>query len=121
MPSPEHTLRELYSAQAVSDRIREIGDRLYRDYADTPALFLVIAEGARRFAETLVNGLVARNVHPELLFLRARAALAAASDAAGAPLTLAKWSRPRLHKQAERDARRLAREWLTLRPAKPPS
>ena len=72
MPPPEHKLRELISAEALSARIGEIGERLYRDYADTPALFVVIAEGARRFAETLVEGLVARNVHPELLILRAR-------------------------------------------------
>jgi hypoxanthine phosphoribosyltransferase len=72
MPAPEHTLRELYSAEAVSERIREIGERLYRDYADTPALFLVIAQGARRFADTLVKGLIERNVHPEVIFLRAR-------------------------------------------------
>jgi hypoxanthine phosphoribosyltransferase len=64
-------LRELYSAEAVSARIGEIGDRLYRDYADTPALFVVIAEGARRFADALVQGLVARNVNPEVVFLRA--------------------------------------------------
>lgn len=72
MSSPEHTLRELHSADEVSARIRELGERLYRDYADTPALFLVIAEGARRFADVLVQGLVERNVHPEVVFLRAR-------------------------------------------------
>jgi len=72
MAAPEHTLRELYSAEVVSARIREIGERLYRDYADTPALFLVIAEGARRFADTLVQGLNERNVRPEVVFLRAR-------------------------------------------------
>ena len=72
MAAPEHTLRELYSAEEVSARIREIGERLYRDYADTPALFLVIAEGARRFADVLVQGLNERNVRPEVVFLRAR-------------------------------------------------
>lgn len=69
---PDPALRELYSSEEVDARIRELGERLYRDYADTPALFVVIAEGARRFAETLVAGLNERNVTPEVVFLRAR-------------------------------------------------
>ncbi len=71
MAAPDHELREIVSAEAVKARIKELGDRLYRDYADTPAVFVVIAEGARRFADTLVHGLVSRNVQPEVIFLRA--------------------------------------------------
>ncbi len=72
MASPDHELRESVSAEAVRARIGELGERLYRDYADTPAVFVVIAEGARRFADALVEGLLSRNVQPEVIFLRAR-------------------------------------------------
>ncbi|MBW2280423.1 MAG: hypothetical protein JRG76_01770 [Deltaproteobacteria bacterium] len=71
MAAPDPKLREIVSAEAVRARIDEIGERLYRDYADTPAVFVVIAEGARRFAKALVDGLTARNVHPDVIFLRA--------------------------------------------------
>ena len=52
------------------------------------------------------------NTRIQMLYLRGRAALAAASDAAGAPQGLAKWSHRRLHKRAADDARRIARSTL---------
>jgi hypoxanthine phosphoribosyltransferase len=64
-------LREIFSADQVRKRIDELVEELYRDYADTPACFVVIAEGARRFAAALVEGLEARFVMPSVVFLRA--------------------------------------------------
>lgn len=71
MGEAKPTLRELYSAEEVRDRIEGLVERLYRDYADCPVMFVVIAEGARRFADQLVTGLRERNVSPEVAFLRA--------------------------------------------------
>jgi hypoxanthine phosphoribosyltransferase len=68
----EVRLTELYSAEEVQRRIEELVDRLYRDYADCPVTFLVIAEGARRFAERLVEALQARKVTLDVVTLRAR-------------------------------------------------
>ncbi len=65
-------LRPIYSTDQVRARIDELVAQLYRSYADSPVLFVVIAEGARRFAQALVQGLVARGVQPELVYLRAR-------------------------------------------------
>lgn len=65
-------LRELHTADEVRSRIDEIVSRLYRDYADSPLTFVVIAEGARRFAASLVDGLRARRVEPDVVFVRAR-------------------------------------------------
>jgi hypoxanthine phosphoribosyltransferase len=65
-------LRELCSPAEVCERIEAVVERLYRDYADSPLVLLVVAEGARRFAERLLEGLRARKVQPEILSLRAR-------------------------------------------------
>jgi hypoxanthine phosphoribosyltransferase len=70
--SEEARLQELYSSEQVRSRIEQLVERLYRDYADSPVTFLVIAEGARRFAQHLVEGLQARSVTPDLIELRAR-------------------------------------------------
>jgi hypoxanthine phosphoribosyltransferase len=70
--SAEVALRSIYSKDEVRARIDELVERLYRAYADCPVLFVVIAEGARRFAEALVQGLGRRGVEPELVYLRAR-------------------------------------------------
>jgi hypoxanthine phosphoribosyltransferase len=64
-------LREICSAEQVRTRIDELVEQLYRSYADCPATFIVIAEGARRFAERLAEGLRARMVSPEISFVRA--------------------------------------------------
>ena len=74
-PGPHNVevrLRELYSSERVRGRIEERVERLYRDYADSPGTILVIADGAQRFADRLVEGLRARNVNPDLVVLRAR-------------------------------------------------
>ena len=67
----DEILRELYSAEEVRERIDELVDRLYQFYADSPSVFIVIAEGAKRFAEILVERHALRNVNPELVTLRA--------------------------------------------------
>ncbi len=66
----ERRLREIHSADEVKSRIGVLADRLYRSYADTPVMFVVIAEGARRFAEELVERLRARRVDPAVVYLR---------------------------------------------------
>jgi len=62
----------LFSADAVEQRLDELAERLYRDYADSPLTLLCIAEGGVRFAEALAERLRARNVQPELRTVRAR-------------------------------------------------
>ena len=67
-----HQLRELYTPAEVRARVDELIERLYRDYSDSPATFVVITEGGRRFAERLVEGLARRNVTPEVVSVQAR-------------------------------------------------
>ncbi len=62
----------LFSADEVEARIAEIAERLYRDYADSPLTLLCIAEGARRFVETLTELLERGNVQHEVQFVVAR-------------------------------------------------
>jgi hypoxanthine phosphoribosyltransferase len=70
-PGPEDRVREIYSAEEVRTRIDALVERLYRDYADSPVTFLVIAQGARPFARSLALGLRSRKVNPEIVELRA--------------------------------------------------
>jgi hypoxanthine phosphoribosyltransferase len=65
-------LRELVGADRVSSRIAELADAMARDYRDRPLLLVVIAEGARRFGDALLEALEERLVFPEFLFVRAR-------------------------------------------------
>ena len=75
MPGPgvpsDATLRELVSAVRVRRRIDELAERMASDYASAPLTLVVIAEGARRFAEALVERL-ARSLHLEVAQLRVR-------------------------------------------------
>jgi hypoxanthine phosphoribosyltransferase len=64
-------LREIHSAEEVQARIDALAERMLRDYAGRSPIFVVIAEGARRFAGELVKRLAAQNVRPEVVFLRA--------------------------------------------------
>jgi hypoxanthine phosphoribosyltransferase len=64
-------LREIYSPKEVRGRIDALVDRLYRDYADSPLTVVVITDGARAFAQSLVEGLRTRQVSPELMEVRA--------------------------------------------------
>ena len=70
----EHSprLREIHSLAEIEARVDELVERLYRDYSGTPATFVVIAEGGRRFAERLLKGLKSRKVTPEVVGVRAR-------------------------------------------------
>jgi hypoxanthine phosphoribosyltransferase len=68
------TLREIYTAEQVRERIEAMSDALEADYSglsDAP-LLLVIAEGAVRFADCLADGLERRGLAPEVRVLRAR-------------------------------------------------
>jgi hypoxanthine phosphoribosyltransferase len=63
---------ELHSAGAVDQRIDALAEELARALGGRTPLFVVIAEGARRFAARLARGLEARGIAPELLEVRAR-------------------------------------------------
>jgi hypoxanthine phosphoribosyltransferase len=69
---PEMQILPLFSTAEVETRISEIADRLYRDYADSPLTILCIADGAKRFAETLSERLQRGNVRHESCFAVAR-------------------------------------------------
>lgn len=64
-------MRELVPASRVRARIAELVERIANDPAPEPCL-VVIAEGARRFADALVGGLRERGVEPDVRVLRAR-------------------------------------------------
>jgi hypoxanthine phosphoribosyltransferase len=65
-------LREIVSAERVRARVADLVADLARDYAGSRLAFVVIAEGARRFADALVVGLRARGIEPEVHVLRVR-------------------------------------------------
>ncbi len=67
----EVTLREIHSAQQVRARIDALAHDVLEDYAGRAPLFVVIAEGARTFAQELVRRLAARELNPDVMFLRA--------------------------------------------------
>ena len=60
----------LFSAGEVEARIKQLGERLYRDYADSPLAIVCIAEGARRFVDAITEGLEAAHVRPEVHYVR---------------------------------------------------
>ena len=64
-------MRELVPAARVRARIAELVERIANDPAPDPCL-VVIAEGARRFADALVAGLGSRGVEPDVRVVRAR-------------------------------------------------
>ncbi len=65
-------LRTVYDEGEVRARIDELVARLAADYAGRRPTLVVIAEGARRFADSLARGLAARGVEVELLVVRAQ-------------------------------------------------
>lgn len=65
-------LRELYSAQAVEERIAALAGELATALAGSEPLLVVIAEGALRFAARLSEHLAQRGVRAEQRFVRAR-------------------------------------------------
>ncbi len=72
-PSPEAiALREIVSAERVRARVAELVAALAHDYADARLALVVIAEGARRFADVLLAGLRAKGIRPEVHTLRVR-------------------------------------------------
>jgi hypoxanthine phosphoribosyltransferase len=68
---PRHRLERVFSAKQVGDRIEELVEDLHRAYENRDLLLVVIAEGARRFAEALVDGLEERLVFPSVHYVRA--------------------------------------------------
>jgi hypoxanthine phosphoribosyltransferase len=65
-------LRTVYDEAEVRARIDELVARLAADYLGRRPILVVIAEGARRFADALARGLAARGVEVDPLVVRAR-------------------------------------------------
>ncbi|MEE8580685.1 MAG: phosphoribosyltransferase family protein [Myxococcota bacterium] len=65
-------IRSLFSAVEVENRVAELAEQLYRDYADSPLAILAIAEGAVRFTEALVGALAGRGLRPHVQTVQAR-------------------------------------------------
>ena len=65
-------LRELHSARAVDERIAQLAGEIARALAGADPLLVVIAEGARRFAQRLAERLGEHGVRAEQRFVRAR-------------------------------------------------
>jgi len=71
MPPPRRRLSQLVSTQQLRSRIEQIGQSLSRDYAGRRPVIVVIAEGARRLADALVEQMGAGGVEVEVIVLRA--------------------------------------------------
>lgn len=67
-----HKMTTLFPANQVRDRIDELVDEIYRAYVNRDVVFIVIADGARRFAEELVWGLESLLLMPQVRYVRAR-------------------------------------------------
>ena len=48
-------IEPIFEEQQIQQRVAELAERLYRDYADSPLTLLCIAEGARRFVDDLAG------------------------------------------------------------------
>ncbi len=64
-------IEPLIEKEALRRRVREIADRLWRDYADSPLTVLCVLEGAGRFTDDLLQHLAERGLVPERLDVRA--------------------------------------------------
>lgn len=71
-PASEPVLIPIYSASEVQARISALADELFRAYQNRDLLIVVIAEGARRFAQALIEQLEGRWLLPQVLYVRAR-------------------------------------------------
>jgi len=71
-PCDEPVLECVFSADQIGARISALADELHREYQNRDLLIVVIAEGARRFAEVLVEELEQRWMLPRVLYVRAR-------------------------------------------------
>ena len=65
-------IRPLFSSEQVEARIDEVARQLVRDYADSPLSLLCIDQGARRFAEALLERLGRSHVSCDVQYVRAR-------------------------------------------------
>jgi hypoxanthine phosphoribosyltransferase len=70
--SGRFSLREIYSAEQVSERIEQLADELAGDFSGASPVFVAIAEGARYFTERMVEALAKRGIRPEVQVVRAR-------------------------------------------------
>ena len=66
-----HRLERVFSEKQVRERIEELVDELHRAYESRNLLIVVIAEGARRFADALVDGLEERLLLPSVHYVHA--------------------------------------------------
>jgi len=69
--SGEPVLECIFSESEVRQRIHALAEELERAYQGADLMLLVIAEGARRFAEALVEQLEARWMLPHVRYIRA--------------------------------------------------
>ena len=67
-------IEPLIEEEALRRRVRELADRLWRDYADSPLTVLCILHGGRRFADDLLRHLAGRGLVPERIDVRAHRA-----------------------------------------------
>lgn len=65
-------IEPLIEGEVLRKRVRELADRLWRDYADSPLTVLCVLEGAQRFCDDLLRHLDARGLRPERIDIRAR-------------------------------------------------
>ncbi len=72
MERSDPRLSTAYSAQQVRARIEQLADRLAHDYAGTRVTLVVIAEGARRFAAAIADGLERRGVASQWITVTAK-------------------------------------------------
>lgn len=60
-------LRELYSAEAIAERVRELADQINLDYAGKPLVMICVLKGAFMFFSDLVKRIT---VQPRIDFVR---------------------------------------------------
>jgi hypoxanthine phosphoribosyltransferase len=65
-------IRVVHDAGEVARRIDALTERIAARHAREAPLLVVIAEGARRFAQALERGLRARGLEPDLVWVRVR-------------------------------------------------
>ncbi|MFQ5512811.1 MAG: phosphoribosyltransferase [Myxococcota bacterium] len=66
-----HPLRELHSSREVAERIDRLAERIFGDYRGRPIVCVIIEEGARVFAEKLLERLNGLGMQTERVFVRA--------------------------------------------------
>ena len=101
----------LIEEDALRQRVRELADRLWRDYADSPLTVLCILDGAQRFTDDLLAHLAQRGLVPERIDVRAHRTQGTALG----PVTIEHFDPERLEGRDVLVVDDLADEGITLR------